>query len=209
MEAYKLLLNTGSPKEAQDRKFDRIRAVFEENGAHCQRTGITWKFQGKQCCRKFWIQCTGQASNLLKQLRRGHTTRPEAAPRLPKPEPALDRVNVWLLDCYQHLADPLASPGNEDVPAKLMEHLEDPPEILDDVAHPLYALSFNVGTDDKRRMAGRREAKHVTGAVLFRVCEMFFLLPVDNAKDCARQRLRATAFSAPEKARNFVYQEAY
>ena len=173
IEAYKLQLNTGSAKEVQDRKFDRVRAVFQENDAHSQQTGIIWKFQGRQVCRKFWLHVhgisPGRASNLLKHLRAGNITRPDPAPRLPKPEPVLDRVNVWLLDCYQHLADPLALPGSEDVPVKLTDKLEETHEILDDVAHPLYALSFNVGTaGDKRRMAGRRHVNFTSIHDLFK-----------------------------------------
>lgn len=187
IEAYKLQLNTGSPKEVQDRKFDRVRAVFKENDAHSQQTGIIWKFQGQQVCRKFWIHVhglsPGRTSNLLKHLRAGNITRPEPAPRLPKPEPALDRVNVWLLDCYQHLADPLALPGSEDVPVKIMDNLEETHEILDDVAHPLYALSFNVGTaGDKRRMAGRRHVNFTTIFDLFK----FYQADVPAAQQASR-----------------------
>lgn len=178
LETYKLQLQQGSDfQEIQARKFEKLKDVFKSNDEKRQQKGLVWSFQGKHCCRKFWeamhSMSPGRVDKLLKLCRSGATTLPKAAPKAARTQPAKDRVGLWFLEVYQHLADPLATPGSEDrMPQASMDDNEMQVvahEIVDDIAHPLYSLSFNAGgTSKEQRLAGKRYVNFATVKEFFR-----------------------------------------
>ena len=190
VEAYKLTLQQVSMRETQEHKFAKLKAVFDANDNARQGKGgppLQWSWQEGPCCRKFFEQVNGlspgKVDDWLKLLRAGQVVLPAAKkPRLSKPEPMIERINVWFLDVYQFLADPLAIPGSEDRfvseqqsdsqaeaaqrPAEAVQQHE----IVDDVSHPLHGLSFALQeASDKgpKIVAGRRHVNFATLLDLF------------------------------------------
>lgn len=199
LQSYQLELGQGTPAEVKARKFDCVKKVFDQNTAEKQKNGLDWHFQGHTVCRRFWTSThalsPGKVSNILKLLRAGNVTLPPPGPRAHKPEPMLDRCNTWLLETYQHLADPLAVPGSEDrLPTGLAEVVESTHEIVDDISHPVYALGFNLDTSaGGKRVAGRRFLNFHNIHELF----TFYQADVDSSQQVARSTFeRASAPSA-------------
>eukprot|EP00438_Fugacium_kawagutii_P022434 Skav232861 [mRNA] locus=scaffold2451:157983:160619:+ [translate_table: standard] len=160
-EAFKLAMQQGENNaDIQNRKFECVKTMFRQNGAEEQKKGLHWFFKGHRVCRRFWEQMhsltPSKVDKWLKLCRNGQVVLPKAGPRAPKPEPTMDRVGLWFLECYQHLAEPLALEGSEDrMPVGMQQQQH---EIVDDVSHPLYSLSFlaGAGTQDNKRLAGKR-----------------------------------------------------
>ena len=200
LQSYQLELGQGTPAEVKARKFDCVKKVFDQNTAEKQKNGLDWHFQGHTVCRRFWTSThalsPGKVSNILKLLRAGNVTLPPPGPRAHKPEPMLDRCNTWLLETYQHLADPLAVPGSEDrLPTGLAEVVESTHEIVDDISHPVYALGFNLDTSaGGKRVAGRRFLNFHNIHELF----TFYQADVDSSQQVARSTFER-AFKAWSK----------
>ncbi len=162
LETYKLELQQGKPQQIQDRKFECLKEMFAKNSQD-QKT-LTWFYCGQRVCRKFWESThglsPGKVDSWLKLCRNGQVKLPPRAPKAPKPEPTMDRVGLWFLSCYQHLAEPLAVEGSEDQrPNAEVEGDQTTVlhEIVDDVSHPLFSLSFLAGAGaNEPRLAGKR-----------------------------------------------------
>lgn len=85
----------------------------------------------------------------VKLAKNGHAALPEKGARLPRSKPKTDEVDVWFLQIYQGLAEP--TPMERDDGG--YQHVEELPdlanqhEVVNDINHPLYALSVGLGSD--------------------------------------------------------------
>ena len=156
LEAESLQQNLGTASEIQQRKFDLLRAVYNKNDEDHQKKGLQFFFQAERVCRKFWEHQRGVSpktvDHWLKLCRAGQITLPKPGPKLGKATPQLERANLWFLEVYQLLADPLALPGSEDQyffgRQEPLHSEQQPPaivhETVSDTSHPLYGLSLNI-----------------------------------------------------------------
>ena len=102
-----------SDKERQEKIFEEVKRVFRENGGESCRQ-LSWTMFGQSVCRGFCQTHCFQShpctiDKMIKLVRKGHATLPERAPRLPREAKQSDALDVWFLDVYLHLAEPLAS----------------------------------------------------------------------------------------------------
>ena len=197
LEAWRLELHQGSHSEMQKKKFQLARGVFEANSKQRRDSGLQWIWKDQKVCRKFWEQqvqvSPNQVDKWLKLCRSGAVELPAAGPALAKPTPQLERVNVWFLEVYQLLADPLAIPGSEDhayfyvagdgstgSPGRVVH------ESVEDVTHPLYTLSLNLDATKGRGsgpvLAARRHVNFTTLLDFYR----FYQADVGEAEQVSR-----------------------
>ena len=133
-----------SVKERQEKIFEEIKRVFRENGGESSKSRqLSWTMFGQSVCRGFCqTHCfqshPGTIDKMIKLVRTGHATLPERAPRLPREAKQSDALDVWFLDVYMHLAEPLAIDDCEVLEADSRN------ELVEDESHPLYGISLNV-----------------------------------------------------------------
>ncbi len=77
--------------------------------------------------------------DMVKHARAGHTALPTRGPRLGREKKVTTELDLWFLELYQLLAEPLALPGSGGrVVVGDRDH-----EVVDDPGHPLLGLSLN------------------------------------------------------------------
>ena len=119
---------------------------------------IDWEIKGQRVCRPFWEYCHSvghkQVDDLVKFAKLGHAALPEKGARMPKEKPRMDEADVWFLNLYTGLAEPtpVEDGGHrhvQELPATEQVH-----EVVQDVNHPLYAIS--VGVDNRGALVPKR-----------------------------------------------------
>ena len=131
-----------SDKERQEKIFEEVKRVFRENGGESCRQ-LSWTMFGQSVCRGFCQTHCFQShpctiDKMIKLARKGHATLPERAPRLPREAKQSDALDVWFLEVYLHLAEPLAIDEYQGLEADSRN------ELVEDESHPLYGISLNV-----------------------------------------------------------------
>ena len=124
---------------------ERLDLAFSAVRQHVDSKQRRYSIGGQLVCRPFFVKFHGICKDTLKQYTKeaqaGHTTRPSHSRNLPGHQTQkMTLLDVWFLQLYQELAEPLAVPDNIDPTLDDLE-LE---EILP--SHPL--ASIHINTDD-------------------------------------------------------------
>ena len=177
-------------KGGKKRIFEEIKRVFRENGGESSKSRqLSWTMFGQSVCRGFCqTHCfqshPGTINKMIKLARTGHATLPERGPRLPREAKQSDALDVWFLDVYMHLAEPLAI---DDCDVLEADSRND--ELVEDESHPLYGISLNV-EKGKGRHAPK---KYVNFTKLLDFLSSTFMTHQKKAKCPARHFKEATS----------------
>ena len=135
----------------QQETFNKVKRFVDELPDKTSR--IAWAIGGQKVCRPFWEHYHAVGHSVMdewvKLAKNGHAALPEKGARLPRSKPKTDEVDVWFLQIYQGLAEP--TPMERDDGG--YQHVEELPdlanqhEVVNDINHPLYALSVGLGSD--------------------------------------------------------------
>ena len=184
-----LKLRSQSFRERQALIFEEVKRVVKENSARDSDAAapasgrLKWSMFGAPVCRIFCERHCFQSTpktldNMIKHARSGLVELPERGPRLARESKTSDELDVWMLDVYKNLAEPLAVEQSQ---GSLPVASEEQHEIVQDDSHPLYGISVNLD-GKKSATVPKRYLNFATAEDLWR----FYLLDVPKDSQCSR-----------------------
>ncbi|CAE7298360.1 unnamed protein product [Symbiodinium sp. CCMP2592] len=185
-EELQLALASLSFHERQAKIFEEVKRVVKDNSPDGS-TGsgrLKWSMFGASVCRIFCQNHCFQSNpktidKMIQYARSGLSELPERGPRLPRETKTSDELDVWFLEVYKNLAEPLAVEGSES--SKLATAAGEQHELVVDETHPLYAMSVNL--DGKKSAAvPKRFLNFAVAEDLWR----FYEVDVPKNEQCSR-----------------------
>ena len=141
----------------------RLQNVFLKvksyvDGLSTKTSRIDWQISRQKVCRPFWEYCHAvghkQCDDSVKLAKLGHAALPENGARMPKEKPRMDEADVWFLSLYTGLAEPTPVEDGGHRHVQELPDTEQVHEVVQDVNHPLYAIS--VGVDNRGALVPKR-----------------------------------------------------
>ena len=211
-EELQLKLQNQSFHERQALIFEEVKRVVKENSsspsddaapaAGTGRRYLKWSMFGASVCRIFCerhcFQCNPKSlDNMIKLARlarSGLVELPARGPRLQRESKTGDALDVWFLDVYLYLAEPLAVEGSEgSLPVTVAAGEQH--EIVHDDSHPLCSISVNLD-GKKSAMIPKRYLNFATAEDFWR----FYVVDVAKDQQCSRK----TFFRGYERWKKFL-----